>query len=111
MKSDAGKCVDLPNGNTDNGTTVQMYDCNDTEAQNFYFYEGEKFIRSAKSNGKCFDIPNGNAKAGQTIQMFDCNFTDSQKFDYDKNTKMFNAALLILIIEAKLTQLKILTFL
>jgi hypothetical protein len=93
MRSNNNKCVDLPNGKTDNGTQPGMWDCNGSDAQNFYIYSGENFIRAQSNHGKCLDVPNGNVKEGQLLQMYDCNFSEGQEFIYNKDTKMFKTKL------------------
>ena len=83
------KCVDLLNGSTDINTPIQMYDCNNTNAQDFYFYQNEKFIRSAKDRSMCLDVPDGEFKEGKQLQLYNCNFSKAQEFEYNNN--MFNS--------------------
>jgi hypothetical protein len=90
LRSKTGKCVDLPNGKTDNGTQPGMWECNGSDAQNFLSYSSDNFIRSQTNTDKCFDIPGGNANEGQLLQMWNCNYSDAQAFTYDKDTQMFH---------------------
>ncbi|HEV8565661.1 MAG TPA: ricin-type beta-trefoil lectin domain protein [Actinoplanes sp.] len=72
-----GKCVDVAGANSANGTPVQLYDCNGTNAQNWTVGNSDNSIQAL---GKCMDvIPAGTAN-GTKIQLYDCNGTNAQKW-------------------------------
>jgi len=81
------KCVTLPNGETNNGTTLAMWDCNIPTSQQFYFNGHNSTIKPLKNTSKCIDIPNGNATSNQKLQLWDCNDTIAQKFTYDSKKR------------------------
>lgn len=83
------KCLDLPNGNLDNGNKLQVWDCNNSLAQNFYYNSTDETVRSISNYEKCFDLENGKTDPGTLVQIYNCNNSDAQKFLYDDKTKQF----------------------
>ncbi len=72
----AGKCVDVAGANTANGTAVQLFDCNGTNAQQ-WTVGSDGTIRAL---GKCMDVTSGGTANGTTVQLFDCNGTGAQQW-------------------------------
>jgi len=64
----AGKCVDIPSGNTANGTPVQLWDCNGGANQT-WTVGADGTVRGL---GKCLDITGGFTGNGTKIQLWDC---------------------------------------
>jgi hypothetical protein len=83
------KCLDLPNGKLDNGNKLQIWDCNNSDAQKFYYNSTDETIRSMSNYEKCFDLENGKVDPGTLVQIYNCNNSDAQKFLYDDKTKQF----------------------
>ena len=83
------KCLDIPNGNYENGNKLQVWDCNNTLAQNFYYNPTDETVRSISNYEKCLDIENGKTDPGTLVQIYNCNNTEAQKFLYDEKTKEF----------------------
>jgi hypothetical protein len=82
----AGKCLDVAGAYTTNGTNVQLYKCNDSDAQR-WFYNGITGELKSKLNwSKCLDIDNGIISEGTNLRLWDCNVSDAQKFDFVGNT-------------------------
>uniref|UniRef100_UPI0018926B46 ricin-type beta-trefoil lectin domain protein n=1 Tax=Catenulispora rubra TaxID=280293 RepID=UPI0018926B46 len=71
----AGKCVDDFNGATANGTKVDLYDCNGTNAQKWTRTNGTLQI-----NGKCADVTNQATGNGTLIELWDCNGGTNQQW-------------------------------
>ncbi len=71
-----GKCVDVRGGSSTNGTPVQIYTCNGTNAQQW----------SVNTNGtltvlgKCMDITGGGTSNGTKVQIYDCNGSGAQQW-------------------------------
>jgi hypothetical protein len=63
-----GMCLDLPGGNTQNATQLQMWTCLNNGNQWFDM----EMVAIRGWGGKCLDLPNGNLTPGQRVQMFDC---------------------------------------
>ncbi|GAB3883595.1 hypothetical protein GCM10029964_043230 [Kibdelosporangium lantanae] len=61
----------------DNGTKVQLWQCNGTGAQQWW-PKGGTLVNSP--SGKCLDIPNSNTANGTQLQIYDCNTTGAQRW-------------------------------
>ncbi|GAB3136325.1 beta-1,3-glucanase family protein [Microbispora hainanensis] len=73
-----GRCLDVRSGGTANGTPLQLYDCNDTGAQN-WVRRADGSIQNPQS-GRCVDSPGGATGNGTRLQIYDCNGTAAQRF-------------------------------
>ncbi|MCX5214707.1 ricin-type beta-trefoil lectin domain protein [Kitasatospora sp. NBC_00240] len=65
----AGKCMDVNAGSTANGTAVQIWSCNGTQAQWWNAY-GDGTLRST---GKCLDASANGTANGTPVEIWDCN--------------------------------------
>ncbi|MEV8509581.1 chitosanase [Actinoplanes sp. NPDC051475] len=72
-----GKCVDVAAANSANGTAIQLYDCNGTNAQAWTVGNSDGSIRAL---GKCLDVTDGSTAGGAKIQLYSCNGTGAQKW-------------------------------
>ena len=72
----SGKCMDVAGANTANGTPVQIYSCNGTNAQS-WMIASDGTIRAL---GKCLDVASGGTTNGTYVQLYDCNGTGSQQW-------------------------------
>lgn len=70
----AGKCVDVNAANNANGTPVQLYTCNQTNAQIWTVGDDLRAL------GKCLDVTAAGQADGTKIQLYDCNGTGAQKW-------------------------------
>jgi beta-glucanase (GH16 family) len=82
----AGKCVDVRAANTANGTPVQLYDCNGTNAQQ-WTVAGDGTLRAL---GKCLDVTSGGTANGTLVQLWDCNGTGAQTWQTQPNGTLVN---------------------
>ena len=74
--------LDAANGGTSNGTAVQVYGSNGTDAQRWTVEvgsDGYLTIKSAKS-GLVLDVAGGNAYSGAKLQLYAANGTRAQKW-------------------------------
>jgi len=85
------KCIDIANSSTANETKIQLYDCNNTNAQQFSF-DG-RAIKMQSSPNKCIDLYQSLTDNGTKIQLYDCNNTKAQQWIYDGFTSTFRSAL------------------
>src|SRR5581483_2186788 len=83
----AGKCVDVNNGNTANGTPVQLYDCNSGASQQ-WSVQSDGTIRN---QGKCLDLYNGYGN-GALLEIWDCNGGPNQQWQAGANKTLVNPA-------------------
>ncbi|MGW0935916.1 ricin-type beta-trefoil lectin domain protein [Streptomyces sp. NPDC002666] len=72
----AGKCVDVAAASSANGTPVQLYDCNGTNAQK-WSVNADGTIRAL---GKCLDVASGGTADGTVVQLWDCNGSAAQRW-------------------------------
>ena len=72
------KCVDLEYSNTNNGTKVQLWNCNNTDAQKWNFANGS--ITTQLNNNKCMNV-NDNTHTNNGITINDCNGGANQQFN------------------------------
>ncbi len=72
----AGKCVDVAAANSANGTPVQLYDCNGSNAQQ-WSVNADGTIRAL---GKCLDVASGGTADGTVVQLWDCNGSAAQRW-------------------------------
>src|SRR6218665_3001278 len=86
LKGLAGKCVDVPDGNTANGTRIQLWDCNGTNAQNWSLVADG----TLRAFGKCLDVSNSGTTNGTAIQLWDCNGTSAQQWIHTPSNDLVN---------------------
>jgi len=79
----AGKCVDVKNSGTANGTAVQIYGCNSTNAQK-WTVPGNGTLTAF---GKCLDVSNSGTADGTKVQLYDCNNSGAQQWTYNSSAK------------------------
>ncbi|GIJ72434.1 endo-1,4-beta-xylanase [Virgisporangium ochraceum] len=86
LRSEAsGRCLDIPNSTTTNGTQVQIYDCH-TNANQQFTVNGS----ALQVLGKCLQAP-ANAAAGTRVQIWDCNGGANQQWTLNSNGTVSNA--------------------
>jgi hypothetical protein len=66
------KCIDLDHSNTADGSNIQLWDCNGTDAQHWIYDVANQMIRSKVDFNKCDDLVNGSTTGGTNIQLYDC---------------------------------------
>ena len=81
-----GKCVDVAGANTANGTAVQLYDCNGTNAQQWTVASNG----SLQALGKCMDVTGAGTANGTQVQLYDCNGTGAQQWQHQANGELVN---------------------
>ncbi|MEV4481638.1 family 16 glycoside hydrolase [Micromonospora coxensis] len=80
-----GKCLDVSNAGTADGTKIQLYGCNGTNAQK-WTRVGDTF----QALGKCLDVDNGGTANGTKVQLWTCNGTGSQVWQPQSNGSILN---------------------
>ncbi|MET0132636.1 MAG: glycosyl hydrolase family 18 protein [Kibdelosporangium sp.] len=84
----AGKCVDVAAANSANGTAVQLYTCNGSNAQSWTVGTDG----TLRALGKCMDVTGAGTANGTVIQLWDCNSTGSQNWQSQANGTLRNPA-------------------
>ncbi|MDA1358365.1 polysaccharide deacetylase family protein [Glycomyces luteolus] len=72
----AGKCIDVPGGNTANGAKVQLYTCYEGVNQQFTYTAAQEL----RVLGKCLEAPSGSN--GTQVQINACGNTAAQKWTF-----------------------------
>ncbi|MCB9345662.1 MAG: ricin-type beta-trefoil lectin domain protein [Lewinellaceae bacterium] len=83
MRDHQELCIDLHDSNTDNGNNIQLWGCNDTNAQKWLYDGMNRSIRSVINPGKCMQIElNADSAYGKrsNIDIQDCNGSEAQQF-------------------------------
>jgi streptogrisin C len=70
------RCIDVPNSNGVDGQRLQLWDCNNSNAQNWTF-PGDGTIRAF---GLCMDVAWGSTANGAAIQLAGCSGNPAQQF-------------------------------
>ena len=82
-----GKCVDVAGANTANGTAIDLFTCNGTNAQKWAAAGG-----TLQALGKCMDVTAAGTANGTKVQLFDCNGTGAQQWTHTSTNQLVNPA-------------------
>src|SRR6185312_9894276 len=82
-----GLCVDVRGANPADFTPVQVYTCNNTNAQQWTVVQAGSTLHAL---GKCMDIRAGGTANGTTVDLYTCNNTGAQVFIPQPNGALFN---------------------
>ncbi|MFD6762855.1 ThuA domain-containing protein [Streptomyces roseolus] len=74
VKGVNGKCLDVDNSQSTDGTKIQLWTCNGTGAQTWTI-AGDGTV---KALGKCLDVSGGGSADGTKVQLWTCNGTAAQ---------------------------------
>ncbi|MFB6550783.1 ricin-type beta-trefoil lectin domain protein [Streptomyces sp. NPDC056405] len=77
VKGVNGKCLDVDNSQTADGTKVQVWTCNGTGAQQWTL-PGDGTVRALS---KCLDVSGGGSADGTKIQLWTCNGSGAQTWE------------------------------
>ncbi|QFZ19439.1 glycosyl hydrolase family 18 protein [Saccharothrix syringae] len=84
----AGKCVDVASANSANGTAIQLWTCNGTNAQTWTAGTDG----TLRALGKCLDVTSAGTANGTTTQLWDCNGTGAQTWQAQADGTLRNPA-------------------
>ena len=71
-----GKCIDVPSGIAADGTQLQMWTCNNTNAQNWTFGSDG----TLRALGMCMDVAWGSTADGAVVQLANCSGNPAQQW-------------------------------
>jgi hypothetical protein len=74
----SGRCVDVPNGSTTNGTQVQLYDCSGVAGQTWTYTSTGQFT---VYGSKCLDANAQGTSPGTQVIIWDCNGQANQRWN------------------------------
>ncbi|GII79978.1 alpha-N-arabinofuranosidase [Sphaerisporangium rufum] len=75
----SGRCVDVPNGSTANGTQVQLWDCTSGAAGQRWTYTAAKQLQVY--GNKCLDANGQGTANGTQVIIWDCNGQANQQWN------------------------------
>jgi lysophospholipase L1-like esterase len=81
-----GKCLDVNTGSSVNGTAVQLYGCNRTQAQSWTPYSDG----TLRALGKCLDVTGQGTANGTLLQIWDCNGSGAQQWSAEADGHLKN---------------------
>ena len=84
----SGRSLDLTNGQTSNGTRVQIWDSNGTGAQKWEFKRQSDGFYSVRNpvSGKFLDVANASSKAGAAVQIMQGTGSCAQLWELTRNS-------------------------
>ncbi|HEX5495306.1 MAG TPA: lectin [Mycobacteriales bacterium] len=77
----SGRCIDVPNGITTNGTQLQLFDCLGNSAQRWTYTSGRQLMVL----GKCLDASGRGTTNGTPVIIWDCNGQTNQQWNLNAN--------------------------
>ncbi|MEW2445776.1 family 16 glycoside hydrolase [Micromonospora marina] len=80
-----GKCLDVSNSGTADGTKIQLYTCNGTDAQKW-----TRVGDTLRALGKCLDVDKGGTANGTKVQLWSCNGTGAQVWQPQADGSILN---------------------
>ena len=81
-----GLCLDVRGANSADGTPVQVYTCNGTNAQQWTVAANN----TLQALGKCLDVSGGGTANGTKVQLYTCNNTGAQVWQPGANSSLVN---------------------
>lgn len=85
IKGVAGKCVDDDHSNTADGTAIQLWTCNQSQAQ--WWTRQNSTLRAF---GKCMDVQLSGTANGTVVQLYTCNGSGAQVWQAQGNGTLRN---------------------
>ncbi|MFI7080534.1 ThuA domain-containing protein [Micromonospora sp. NPDC049903] len=82
----AGKCLDVRNAATADGTQIQIWTCNGSTAQTWTVTPNS----TIRALGKCLDVNGGASADGTKIQLWTCNGSGAQNWSAQSNGTLRN---------------------
>ncbi|MEA5020603.1 MAG: RICIN domain-containing protein [Gordonibacter sp.] len=97
----SGKALDVQSANAANGTPVQQYEANGTDAQLWSVTptgdeDGSCYIESKLKPNLVLDVQWGASSNGTPLQVYEANGSDAQKFYFNGYQRIFNDGLYVL---------------
>jgi hypothetical protein len=78
----SGRCLDVPNATTTNGTQMELWDCNGGSNQRFTYTSGKQL---QVYGNKCLDASGQGTSDGTAVIIWDCNGQANQQWNVNSN--------------------------
>ena len=88
--SQSGRCVDVPNASTTNGTQVQLYDCWGGTKQRYTYTSSRQLT---VYGNKCLDASNRGTTNGTAVIIYDCNGQPNQQWNVNSDGTITRGAI------------------
>ncbi|MEV4624043.1 RICIN domain-containing protein, partial [Asanoa sp. NPDC049573] len=75
----SGRCVDVPNSTTTNGTQLQLWDCGTAAGQRYTYTPGRQL--TVYGGTKCLDASGAGTSNGTQVIIWDCNGQANQQWN------------------------------
>lgn len=85
----SGRCLDVPNGSTANGTRTEIWDCNAGSNQSWTLNSSRELT---VYGGKCLDASDNGTDPGTAVIIFDCHGGTNQQWNHNADGTFTNAA-------------------
>jgi alpha-galactosidase len=92
----SGRCLDVNQGSSTNGTQMIIWDCHSGSNQRF-----TEVGQALQVLGKCLDVP-ANTTAGTRVQIWDCNGGTNQQWTFNGNATISNVRFPTLCLDVNL---------
>ena len=79
----SGRCLDVPNSTTTNGTQVQLFDCGASAGQRWTSTAGKQL--TVYNGSKCLDANGRGTSNGTQVIIWDCNGQPNQQWNINSN--------------------------
>lgn len=83
----SGRCLDLKDRGSSDGTAVQLWDCGSGWNQQFK-RDGGQIVNP--QSGKCLDVAAGSTVNGTQVRLWSCNGTGAQQWQFNANGTITN---------------------
>ena len=80
--SGSGRCIDVPNSSTTNGTQVQLWDCSGNTNQRWTYTSSKQLM---VYGNKCLDANGQGTADGTAVIIWDCNGQANQQWNVNSN--------------------------
>jgi hypothetical protein len=78
----SGRCLDVPNSGTANGTQTQLWDCSGQSNQSWTYTSGKQLT---VYGNKCLDASGRGTTNGTNVVIWDCNGQTNQQWNLNSN--------------------------
>lgn len=78
----SGRCIEVPNGSTTNGTQIQLADCQNVDRQHWTYTSDRRLLASGT---KCLDAHGQGTGNGTQVVTWDCNGQANQQWNVNSN--------------------------
>jgi hypothetical protein len=83
----SGRCIDVPNASTTNGTQVQLYDCSGASNQRWTYTSSKQLT---VYGNKCLDASGKGTTNGTAVIIYDCNGQTNQQWNVNADGTITN---------------------